>query len=241
MRRNRKLTQVAELVMRSLPQHRFVDLHNCSNQRREFLMWSVASQCHLAAKNTDVALLTRSSARELRPQAVKMPLLSTMGARARGYAEIMSAKSKLFGGRSCYPILSCGHCSSLQISSGQRKELVVTVSQITGLVLKPFAYFLEKDDMKLLGLGTTMRWANRYNRLSYGTNQKMRQRLFRKQLEALMKENGPPKHAPIEMNDGWAIDRSMTLPHLQQLLKDSAEIIENRGRSPPKISASRFS
>ena len=108
----------------------------------------------------------------------------------------------------------------------------MTVSQITGLVLKPFAYFLEKDDMKLLGLGTTMRWANRYNRLSYGTNKKMRQRLFREQFEALMKENGPPKHAPIEMNDGWAIDRSMSLPHLRQLLKDSAEIIENRGQKP---------
>ena len=108
----------------------------------------------------------------------------------------------------------------------------MTVSQITGLVLKPFAYFLEKDDMKLLGLGTTMPWAHRYNCLSYGTNQKMRQRLFREQFEALMKENGPPQHAPIEMNDGWAIDRSMTLSHLQQLLKDSAEIIENRGQKP---------
>ncbi|HEY7089127.1 MAG TPA: hypothetical protein VH518_13615 [Tepidisphaeraceae bacterium] len=108
----------------------------------------------------------------------------------------------------------------------------MTVSQITGPVLKPLAYFLEKDDMKLLGLGRTMRWANRFNRLSFGSNQKLRKKLYQQQFATLLRENGVAQHTPIEMNDGWAIDRSMTLPHLQQLLKDSAEIIDKRGQRP---------
>jgi hypothetical protein len=105
----------------------------------------------------------------------------------------------------------------------------MNVHEITKPVVRPLAYLLEKDDMKLLGLNATMRWANRYNRLSFGSNQKMRQRLWREQFDALLKENGTPQHEPIIMNDGWAIDRSQTLPHLKQLLEDSNEIIEKRG------------
>jgi hypothetical protein len=106
------------------------------------------------------------------------------------------------------------------------------VHELTGPIFKPLAYFLEKEDMKLLGLNTTMRWANRYNRLSFGSNQKMRQRLLREQFDSLVKENGEAQHKPIEMIDGWAIDRSQTLPYLKQMLEDSNKIIDKRGMQP---------
>ena len=106
------------------------------------------------------------------------------------------------------------------------------MNQLTGPFVRPLAHLLEKDDMKLLGLGATMRWANRYNRMTFGGNQIERQRLCAEELDSLLKENGAPQHEPVVMNDGWAMDTSRTLPHLNQLLNDSAEIIENRGMRP---------
>ncbi|MGH7179870.1 MAG: hypothetical protein ACREJC_21015 [Tepidisphaeraceae bacterium] len=105
----------------------------------------------------------------------------------------------------------------------------MTVSEITAPVVRPFAYFLEKNDMQMLGLGTTMRLASRFNRLSFGSNQRMRAQLLREEFESLIEENRAPTHPPIEMKDGWAIDTSLTLPHLPQLLKDAGAIIELRG------------
>jgi hypothetical protein len=86
--------------------------------------------------------------------------------------------------------------------------------------------------MKLLGLGATMRWANRYNRLRFGSNHKMRQQLWREHFHALVEENGTPQHPPIAMTDGWAIDRSQTLPHLAEMLDDADKIIQKRGEHP---------
>jgi hypothetical protein len=107
------------------------------------------------------------------------------------------------------------------------------MNQLTGPFVRPLAHLLEKDDMRLLGLGTTMRWANRYNRMSFGGNQRERRRLCAEELDTLLKENdGAPQHTPVVMNDGWALDTSGTLPHLNQLLKDSAEIIDQRGLRP---------
>jgi hypothetical protein len=108
----------------------------------------------------------------------------------------------------------------------------MTVNQLMGPVVRPLAYFLEKNDMNLLGLRTTMRWAHRFNRLSYGSAQRARQRLYRENFEELLVENGNLEHPPIEMTDGWAIDRSQTLPHLAQLLQDAARIIAERGEQP---------
>jgi hypothetical protein len=106
------------------------------------------------------------------------------------------------------------------------------INQITGPVVRPIAWFLEKDDMRVLGLGTTMRWATTYNRWSYGSHQQRRERLYREQFTSLINENGAPERAPVQMKDGWAIDRSGSLPHLSQLLQDTAAIIEERGGQP---------
>jgi len=105
-------------------------------------------------------------------------------------------------------------------------------NQITGAVVAPLAWYLEKDDMRVLGLERTMRWASQYNRLSYGSHQQLREKVYREQFASLLIENGRPETKPIQMKDGWAIDRSQSLPHLTQLLKDSAEIIEERGMQP---------
>lgn len=50
-----------------------------------------------------------------------------------------------------------------------------------------------------------------------------------RRLDELVRENGPPKGALAEMRDGWAIDTSRSLPHLDRLLAESQEIIRERG------------
>ncbi len=64
--------------------------------------------------------------------------------------------------------------------------------------------------MAHLGIGATMRIAQAYNRLKHST------------------ENGAPKRPPIEIKDGWAIDTSQSLPHLDRVLEDSEKIIAER-------------
>jgi hypothetical protein len=43
-----------------------------------------------------------------------------------------------------------------------------------------------------------------------------------------LEENGSLTRPPIEMKDGWALDTSMSLPHLDRVLQDSEEIISER-------------
>lgn len=87
---------------------------------------------------------------------------------------------------------------------------------------------LHENHMELLGISETMRLAHAYWNHKFARQDEWRRRLYRDRLSELLEENGPPTRAPIEMKDGWAIDSSMSLPHLDRILRDADEIIAER-------------
>jgi hypothetical protein len=95
-------------------------------------------------------------------------------------------------------------------------------------VLRPLAKRLHANHMSLLGIAKTMRLAHAYNRLKYRRQDGWRRSLYRERFAELLEENGPPAAQRIEMKDGWAIEASMSLPHLHRVLEDAEEIIAER-------------
>jgi hypothetical protein len=93
---------------------------------------------------------------------------------------------------------------------------------------RPFAKQLHANHMSLLGIANTMRLAHSYNRLKFGRQDDWRRALYRMQLATLLEENGGLSRPPIEIKDGWALDTSMSLPHLDRVLEDSEKIIAER-------------
>src|SRR5581483_4698269 len=73
------------------------------------------------------------------------------------------------------------------------------------------------------------RLARACNSVTFGGRQAWRRRLYRTQLTGLLAENGPFTRPPLEMADGWALDTSRSLPHLDRVLADADQIIAERG------------
>ncbi len=100
--------------------------------------------------------------------------------------------------------------------------------------MKPVARYLDADKMAHLGIRNTMRVAKRYNRFLYGRHQRYREKLWRERFDELAEEAGglvDPGY--VRMRDGWALDTSGSLPHLDELLEQADELIEERaGRVP---------
>jgi hypothetical protein len=90
------------------------------------------------------------------------------------------------------------------------------------------ARLLHANHMSALGIANTMRLAYAYNRLNFGWHDDWRRSLYRVQLPILIEENGPLTRPVIQIQDGWAIDTSMSLPHLHRVLNDAEEIIADR-------------
>ena len=95
-------------------------------------------------------------------------------------------------------------------------------------IFRPLAKRLQDDHMSKLGIATTMRLARDYNWMKYRRQHAWRDRLYREQFEALLAENGGLTRPRIELKDGYAIDTSMSFPHLDRILDVSEEIIEER-------------
>jgi hypothetical protein len=109
-------------------------------------------------------------------------------------------------------------------------EQVMAFSPLKRLV-SPIARRLEKGNMRGLGIEPTMRLAQTFNRLRYKRHDRWRRSLYQTELSTLMEENGPTGSQPLEMRDGWAIDTSMTLPHLDRVLEEADRIIAERSGS----------
>src|ERR1700722_925013 len=110
-------------------------------------------------------------------------------------------------------------------------------------LFRPVAKRLHANHMARLGIRRTMRLAHFYNRLKFRRQDDRRRKLYETQLDALLKENGLLTRPRIEMRDGWAIDDSMSLPHLDRVLEDSEKIIAERSgvkKSEPEKSRSFF-
>jgi hypothetical protein len=95
-------------------------------------------------------------------------------------------------------------------------------------LFRPVAKRLHENHMGRLGIRSTMRLAHFYNRIKFRSQDDSRRELYETQLNALLAENGAPTRPRIEMKDGWAIDNSMSLPHLDRVLEDSEKIIAER-------------
>jgi hypothetical protein len=93
---------------------------------------------------------------------------------------------------------------------------------------RPFAKKLHENHMSRLGIANTMRLAYSCNRLKFGRQDDWRTALYRTQLATLLEENGGLSRPPIQIKDGWALDSSMSLPHLDRVLEDSEKIIAER-------------
>lgn len=96
-------------------------------------------------------------------------------------------------------------------------------------IFKPVARLLDRDSMQLLGVNNTMKLARTYNGFWHGRHHEKRKKLYKDNFDDLIVENGPPQVPVNEINDGWVIDSSGKLPHLDELLKDADKIIRERG------------
>src|SRR6266404_7226373 len=94
--------------------------------------------------------------------------------------------------------------------------------------IRPIAARLHANHMSRIGIANTMRLAYFYNRLKFGRQDDWRSVLYQTQVATLLEENGGLSRPPIEMKDGWALDTSMSLPHLDRVLEDSDKIIAER-------------
>jgi hypothetical protein len=95
--------------------------------------------------------------------------------------------------------------------------------------MRPAARWLDADKMAHLGIRNTMRLAKRYNALLYGPHQRRRERLWQDHFDALAQENGGlPRQRRVRMEDGFALDTSGSLPHLDEVLAAADEVIAAR-------------
>lgn len=95
--------------------------------------------------------------------------------------------------------------------------------------LEPVARALDADKMARLGIRNTMRVAKLYNGALYGEYQSYRTTLFECCFEQLVAENGGlTVRPPLVMEDGFALDTSGSLPHLDELLAEADEVIAER-------------
>lgn len=101
-------------------------------------------------------------------------------------------------------------------------------ARLLDFLVRPVARGLMEGHMRRLGIARTMRLAQAYNRLKFRRRDAWRQRLYQTHLSELLAENGAASRPPIEMHDGWAIDTSMSLPHLDRVLADADQIIRER-------------
>lgn len=88
---------------------------------------------------------------------------------------------------------------------------------------------VESEDMEWFGIRNLMRTAKAYNLLRSGRTSLHRARLYRSRWPELAAADGPPAAAPVVMQDGWAIDTSLSNPHLPRLLQDAEQVIAERG------------
>ncbi len=105
----------------------------------------------------------------------------------------------------------------------------MSATLIDNAVTRRLASVLERNHNRLLGTRATMRLARAVNRVRNRSFASRRHRLFERSLDSLLAENGPLTRPPVRLEDGWAIDSSRSLPHLDRLLEESQRIIAERG------------
>jgi len=93
---------------------------------------------------------------------------------------------------------------------------------------RTIAEWMQVGHMSHLGISNTMRLAHTFNRIRFRRQDQWRRALYPASLAALLEENGPLTRPAVDLKDGYAIDTSMSLPHLDRILEDSEKIIAER-------------
>ena len=96
-------------------------------------------------------------------------------------------------------------------------------------VLKPFAGYLQAEHMRRLGIANTMRLARTLNGLRHRREVAYRKVQYRDHFAELIRANGAPARPIPQMNDGWVLDHTLSLPNLPRLFDDAKAIIAERG------------
>ena len=104
-----------------------------------------------------------------------------------------------------------------------------TLALLDNAVTRVVANKLESDHNRLLGTHNTMHLARAVSRVNNAGYLHHRRRLYEQSLPQLFDENGPPACPHTRMKDGWALDTSRLLPHIDQLIEESQQIIKERG------------
>ena len=100
--------------------------------------------------------------------------------------------------------------------------------------LSGFGQYLQEGYMEHLGIANSRRISKLYNHFRYAKRRREHERAYRHRFAELLEENRrltgeAPTETPIRIEDGYFIDRSKTLPHLDHLLEETGKIIERRG------------
>jgi hypothetical protein len=110
-----------------------------------------------------------------------------------------------------------------------RPSRLSAVATILDRALTPLAKALEHDDMALLGIDRTSRIARWWNR-ERAPLIALRRRAYEERFEDLLDENGWPNgRERIVLDDGFWLDTTHSLPHLERLIAEMDEVIEERG------------
>jgi len=95
--------------------------------------------------------------------------------------------------------------------------------------LAPVASWLQEGTMRRLGIERTMGLASRYNRFRTGRELRYREERYSRDFAGLLADNGPVSAHANEIRDGYVLDTSRDLLHLERLLRDAEEVIAERG------------
>jgi hypothetical protein len=91
---------------------------------------------------------------------------------------------------------------------------------------------IDRDDFEWLGIRNTRRLSKAVNRIRHRTDERRRRRLFDQSFDRLLAEVGPLDHHPGEIEDGYLLDTSLRLPHLEPLIDAAESVIARRGGKP---------
>jgi hypothetical protein len=94
---------------------------------------------------------------------------------------------------------------------------------------RPGKYLLTDEAMAAFGTKRIMGAAKRFNRWRYASRCKEHERGYRLEAETLLRDNGRRRSHGIALQDGYALDTSGTLPHLEELIQQCEQIVQERG------------
>lgn len=97
-------------------------------------------------------------------------------------------------------------------------------------VIRPLARRLDRDKMAALGIETTMKVAHSYNRWQWGRCEDHRRALFAERFEELLAGNDSSRAPHAKITDGFLLDTTHSLPHLDELLEEGDRVIAEHAR-----------